>query len=269
MRATPRLAPLSSWLSILAALAGLACAPRPGHAQNADSEEHDKPGVSVAAESSASDFAWSEKLGEHARLEVNGVAGDITIEPSTDGTTRVTATKSGPDAADLDIVVERSPRGVKITAKHKRANRPHDARADFVVHAGPGVAVEAHTVSGDISARGVTGATVLESVNGSVDVSARGDLQAKTVNGRVTARLVAPLGNATLKTVNGSLELALPETADAHIEASVVNGRVETDFQLARSRGFVGARVSGTVGKGGPKIALESVNGTIAIRKQG
>jgi DUF4097 and DUF4098 domain-containing protein YvlB len=68
--------------------------------------------------------------------------------------------------------------------------------------------------------------------------------------------------------VNGSITLELPEGAGAEVSASNVNGGIETDFPITVRRvGFVGHRLRGTIGDGGPRLELSTVNGSIRIRK--
>jgi hypothetical protein len=47
-----------------------------------------------------------------------------------------------------------------------------------------------------------------------------------------------------------------------------VNGGIETDFPITiRRAGFVGHRLNGTIGRGGPRLELSTVNGSIHLRK--
>jgi DUF4097 and DUF4098 domain-containing protein YvlB len=260
---TRRIRPRSPLRWLPFALLALACAP--SHARTASSEARDE---AFSASPTATDFEWNGKIAKGSRLDVRGVAGTITVKPAKGPTTRVTATKSGENASELDIEVKTGPSGVTIATRQKR--QTNDARADFTILLGSGVRLEAHTVSGDIAASGLEGPVVLETVSGSIDVSIRGRLRAKTVSGGVKAHLSDPVEDASLATVNGTVELTLPKAANAQVDASVVNGHIGSEFPaLTTTTGLVGSRLSGVLGKGGPKIALEAVNGKIAIRKHG
>ena len=74
--------------------------------------------------------------------------------------------------------------------------------------------------------------------------------------------------SVTLESVNGSLELSIPGYADADVEAETVHGRIKNDFGLEAERGrWVGSSLKGTLGRGGARIELENVNGSINIRQ--
>jgi len=46
-----------------------------------------------------------------------------------------------------------------------------------------------------------------------------------------------------------------------------VNGSIETDFPLTVTGRLGPRRVTGTIGNGGRRLALETVNGSIRLRK--
>jgi DUF4097 and DUF4098 domain-containing protein YvlB len=48
-----------------------------------------------------------------------------------------------------------------------------------------------------------------------------------------------------------------------------VNGGIETDFPLTVKGKWVGRRLDGTIGAGGRRLELETVNGSITLRKAG
>jgi len=108
----------------------------------------------------------------------------------------------------------------------------------------------------------------VETVNGSVEVSGvTGDVKISSVNGPVTAQNLA--GEARLSTVNGtvngSISLAIPENANADVDASTVHGAISSDFGSPERRHRIGGSVSGRIGSGGVHIKLNSVNGAIRI----
>ena len=70
-----------------------------------------------------------------------------------------------------------------------------------------------------------------------------------------------------LKTVNGGITVELPASVAADIHAETVNGSIETDFPLTVTGKFVGRRIDGVIGGGGRRLELETVNGSIALRK--
>src|SRR5438034_90349 len=110
----------------------------------------------------------------------------------------------------------------------------------------------------------------IKGVNGDVRASAgSGDVEARTVNGEI----VASLGRATwrdaleFRTVNGGITLDLPAGLSTEVRAKTVNGDIQTDFPLMVT-GRLGPRsLRGTIGSGGRRLALETVNGSIRLRK--
>jgi DUF4097 and DUF4098 domain-containing protein YvlB len=74
-------------------------------------------------------------------------------------------------------------------------------------------------------------------------------------------------GEAEFATVNGSITLELPAGAAAEVDARTVNGRIETDFPLEVSGRISRRRLRGTIGGGGRKLSLETVNGGIHLEK--
>ena len=68
-------------------------------------------------------------------------------------------------------------------------------------------------------------------------------------------------------TVNGSITLELGGLVNADLKAATVNGGIETDFPVTvRRAGFMGHRLRGTIGRGGPQLDLSTVNGSIRLR---
>src|SRR5438309_767113 len=110
----------------------------------------------------------------------------------------------------------------------------------------------------------------IKGVNGDVRASAgSGDVEVTAVNGEI----VASLGRATwsdaleFRTVNGGITLDLPAGLSTEVRAKTVNGDIQTDFSLMVT-GRLGPRsLRGTIGNGGRRLALETVNGSIRLRK--
>jgi len=104
--------------------------------------------------------------------------------------------------------------------------------------------------------------------DGSVTLFTEGAAEAETVNGSIDAALGRTDWKqaASFQTVNGSITLALPREASAEVEARTVNGRIATDFALAGAR-ITRRELTGTIGAGGRKLAVETVNGGIRLRQ--
>ena len=236
----------------------------------------------------AEDFRWSEALAAGQTLEIKGVNGAIEALPAAAALAEVTATKRGhhSDPAEVEIKVVKHPGGVTVCAVYpsRRAGRPNecepgeggrlgaednDVDVHFVVKVPVGVGFVARTVNGSVDADGIGGDVDAHTVNGAIRVSAKGLAQAETVNGSIKATLGRSDGTEPLdfKTVNGSISIDLPANSNANVRAATVNGDIDTDFPLTVKGHLTSKSLSGTLGAGGRALNLETVNGSIRLRK--
>jgi hypothetical protein len=68
--------------------------------------------------------------------------------------------------------------------------------------------------------------------------------------------------------VNGSVIAEFANDLDADVDLSTVNGRFVTDFPVTISGRIDPRRLRATLGKGGPRIRLSTVNGNVELRKR-
>lgn len=124
------------------------------------------------------------------------------------------------------------------------------------------------TVNDDVNAEGLASDLDVATVNGSIEVSTTGTAEATTVNGSIRARLGSADFDrgAEFTTVNGDIRLELPGDADAHVSARTIHGDIDSDFPLTVRGRFSTKRLNGTIGRGGPALTLETVNGSIWLR---
>jgi len=107
-------------------------------------------------------------------------------------------------------------------------------------------------------------------VNGSTTFSTSSYGEASTVNGSIRGTM----GDAgwrdalTFHTVNGSIILDLPTALSADVRASTVNGEISTDFPLSVTGRISRRSVTGTIGSGGRRLDLETVNGTVRLQRR-
>lgn len=233
-----------------------------------------------------SDFHWKGKIAAGKTIEIKGVNGDVSAVAGS-GEVEVTAVKgarrSDPDEVKIEVVPSED--GVTICAvypsdgrhentceagEHNHMNvRDNDVRVDFTVRVPAGVKFRGTTVNGAVEAANLSSDVDASSVNGSIRISTSGLAEARTVNGSI----VAAMGRATwsdaldFSTVNGAITLELPADLSAEVRASTVNGGIETDFPLTVMGRFGHRRVTGTIGSGGRRLDLSTVNGSIRLRK--
>jgi hypothetical protein len=143
-------------------------------------------------------------------------------------------------------------------------------RVEWVVRVPRGVHFLGSTVNGAVSARSMPADATVSSVNGAVTVSAAGVVEASTVNGDIDATTGRADAGRDLQfeTVNGDILLRVPADFRARVDAELLNGSIESDFPLEIRRGrYVGATAEGQIGRGGHRLKLETVNGTLEIRR--
>ena len=126
-------------------------------------------------------------------------------------------------------------------------------------------------VNGDLTIEGVAGAVRASSVNGRVQARGlTGTVNLSVVNGRLEATLdrLNESGTVTLSSVNGALVATIPSDSNATVRASTVHGRITNDFNLPVREGeYVGRDLEGRLGRGGARVRLENVNGSITLRR--
>lgn len=152
-----------------------------------------------------------------------------------------------------------------------RRGRDHDVQVDFSVRVPRGVKVGANTINGDVRVEDVAAEVEAESVNGNVVVSTvGGPVNARTTNGSVRATMGKFDLESDLRfsTVNGSVVVEFTGDIDADVELVSANGRFMTDFPVTISGRIDPRRLRATLGKGGSRIRLSTVNGNVELRKR-
>jgi hypothetical protein len=225
-------------------------------------------------------FEWSKTLGADARVDVYGILGTVVVEPASGDTLAIRATKSG--RGDLEAVtIEVVEAGERVivcavypggrcdeNGYHGRHEGTIEVQVDLALELPAARDLTAHTVNGSVVAKGLTGGLEVETVNGNIELNTTGPAAAKTVNGSIVAELPRGLReDLRLKTVNGTLRVELPASVDADVSAATVNGGIESSFPLDVSHRVVGGRASGRLGRGGPQLELDTVNGSIRIHE--
>lgn len=243
-------------------------------------------GVSAAT---AQDFTWNGAIPQGRAIEIKGVNGDVRAEPSGSNQVEVVAEKRGrrDDPATVRIEVVPHAGGVTICAIYpsRDSARPNecapgesgrnnaqnnDVNVRFTVRVPAGVTFLGKTVNGDVEATRLNGDVMLSTVNGAATFSTTGTGQATTVNGSIRGEMGRADWSDTLamSTVNGSITLTLPATVNTAVRASTVNGDITAEFPLAIQGRVSRRRLEGTIGGGGRTLALESVNGSITLKRE-
>jgi hypothetical protein len=243
--------------------------------------------AALGAQQDRTRFDWTRALAAGKTLEIIGVNGGIVAEGGSGREVEVHATKRGhkSDPASVTFEVVEHPDGVTICAmypagdrrpneclpggKGRSSTRNNDVEVEWTVKIPAGVRFAGRTVNGRVEARGLAAPAVARTVNGSIFIETTSWAEASTVNGSVTARLGRADwdGEKAFTTVNGSITLSLPADAGFEVQASNVNGSLSTDFPLTIQGKWGPRRMSGTVGTGGRRLSMSSVNGNLELRK--
>lgn len=245
--------------------------------------------VSTASVEAQETWNWRARIAPGRSIEIKGVNGEITASIASGDEVRVTARKSArrSDPADVEIVVVEHDAGVTICAVYpsRRGRRPNECRpgsggrnntndndvqVDFTVEVPAGVEFVGQTVNGDVRATSLQGDVTATTVNGSVTATTTGMARANTVNGSIDVSLGRAewSGDLEFETVNGSITVALGGEVNTEVSATTVNGGITTDFPLTIQGRFGPKRINGTIGNGGRRLELSTVNGDLTLRRR-
>jgi DUF4097 and DUF4098 domain-containing protein YvlB len=214
----------------------------------------------VAAMAVSADVKETEEMtfdvNPGARISLENINGDITVVGGSDEVVVIAHKK-----ADNQEYLDKLKITVDATADYVRIETRHPKREggwfSWGNDGGGSVAYEL-SVPDDveldaIEVSGLASDVSLETVNGSIDATfdTLGEGQ------RVEA-----------DAVNGKITLHLPSTCSARVTAETVNGSIDADdFGLEPEKGFVGRDLSGEIGGGDARISLNTVNGSIRLKK--
>ena len=211
-------------------------------------------------------------------LSLENINGDVTIEGWKKNEVSIRAVKKG-NSKDLDrikIVVDVD-RYEKKDWIHIETEYPtltsKLGSVDYTIQVPSDAILEdIELVNGNLTVSGVTGYLSLGTVNGSITASGMaGNAWIETVNGDLNLSFdkMDDGQSVDLESVNGAIVIRLPSKSNAHVNAETVNGNISNEFDLTVEKGeWVGSSCEGRVGSGGARIALETVNGSIEIKKR-
>lgn len=224
---------------------------------------------------------FSYKLDDGGRFSLSNVNGSVVVTGGDGDSVEIIATKKADNQEDLDkieIEISHSADEIVVETELGESNRwfSHGNNSGSVKYEVI-VPVSTHldsveTVNGSVNISGVSGKVVAESVNGDLEVSdLAGDVGLSTVNGSIEAEFtrLEDQQRVNMETVNGRVSIDLPENANADISADTLNGGINaSDFGLETEKGFVGSDLNGKIGNGGARLNIDTVNGSIKIRRK-
>jgi hypothetical protein len=243
-------------------------------------------------ESTSDDFHWTGQLGAGRWLVVKNLNGSIRVEPATGDKAEVLGEKhwrrGDPDDVQFKVVkFGRNDENILICAlwgddddcdAEGRGGRGHgrghhnsgDVSVEFTVKLPAGVKVDVSTVNGGVEVDGARAEVAAHTVNGTVETTTSvGPVNAGTVNGDVDVRIDRLTGDDDLEfnTVNGSVTVTLPADFNGEVNMTTVNGRFRTDFPVTANGVIDPRHLRATIGKGGRRLSVHTVNGSLELRK--
>lgn len=244
---------------------------------------------STAHAQRGSDFSWEGRIPRGRWLYVRNLNGAVRVERASGDKAEVTAEKRVRRGSGDDVRIEVRKVGTDDvlicaiwfenttcdedgyrTRGNDGWNRRNEVSVEFTVRLPDGVRLLSSSVNGGITIDGATSEIDARTVNGSIVASSTGGpVRAGTVNGSIEVRM-RQTGSEDLEfeTVNGSIDLELPADLNAELDLRTVNGRVMSDFPLTLQGRINPRHIRATVGKGGQRLKVSTINGSVDIRKR-
>lgn len=222
-------------------------------------------------------FAQTYPLAADGTVHLDGINGTIDITAWDRNEVSLEAEKRAPNVDDLKgihIDIDSTPTRLAIKSRHDKkfgflgfgAGIRGEVRYKLMVPAGARLD-KIDVVNASITVQGVKGYVNLDTVNGSIQASGLGNAgRFDTVNGSIKVAYDSFKfdGQVVLDTVNGACRITVPKDAGFELKADSVNGRIHCDLPITLTRS--GSRhLRGTVGGGGPRLTLDSVNGSLTV----
>ena len=282
--------PLASGLWPLALAATLAITSAAA-AQDRDRTSQDRS-------STDRDFRWDGAISSGRWLYARNLNGSVRVERATGSRLEVTAvkrwrrgnpedvkvevTRVGSGEGDVlicamwrDLTEDCDEQGYRTRDNRNRRDRWNrddnndDVSLEITVRVPEGVKLDVSSINGGLDITGATAEVEAHTVNGGIEArSTGGPVNASTVNGEIDVRMGAiGTGNLDFTTTNGSITVTVPDGLNADITMRTVNGSVGSDFPMTVNGRISPRRIAATIGRGGMKIDLSTVNGSIDLRR--
>ncbi len=169
---------------------------------------------------------------------------ETTVRAASDAAARKvldeTKTSFRNDDGELSLFAEEPGTTIRRTGRGWGVHRTSEdgswrVETRFRITVPSGLTVNASSVNGLVTAKGVAGALDLSTVNGRIELlGARRDTKVNTVNGSIDATFAElPKGTSVdARTVNGGIVLRLPANASFRLEGRTMSGQILSTFPL-------------------------------------
>jgi hypothetical protein len=225
----------------------------------------------------AEEFEYEVAAVSRFTLELNAINGEVEVIaiPGTKsvriwGEKRV-ASESDQDASehleDLKVRIIEDTDHISVRTQQPENTHGRVYTVDYNIRIPAEWDVVIALVNGEVYLDNLTGETQLDLVNGdAVMRNLYGSLIARLTNGEIDVEMaLANGGRCDLSTVNGRIDLAIPRSTSATVNASLTTGSISLynlEFDdLNRTK----RTLSGLLGDGQGAIVLQTVNGSISL----
>jgi hypothetical protein len=231
-------------------------------------------GLAFAGEPYRERFDQTYPLDATGRVALSNLNGNVEVEVWDQDAVRVQAVKKAEswyELRRLRIEVTSTPSFLKIET-HFPSGTHRFMSVEYTLTVPWGATLDTiEVVNGGLTVADLGGDIIATVVNGQAKLTGLGgDIEVQTVNGRqhVELELLSFCQRVDLETVNGPIEVRLGSSVSAKVRAEAVIGPISNEFGLPVSKhGYLGAVMTGSIGSGGGKLRLKTVNGAINLGK--
>ena len=221
----------------------------------------------------------SFELQPGARLEVQGINGQVEIQTSDTKTAEVYVLRTGKNSDSLsrrEITIEQTATGLMVRGKEARhagiwehlfGSNPKE---DVTIKAPRQIALALKGINGRVTTGDIDGTIEAKGINGRVELGqASESADVAGINGNMVVGL-KQLGarGASFKGINGGIELRLANGLNADLTAKGMNGNVRSEItEVTVNKDEQGSRYSAHIGSGGAPIELKGINGNVRLTR--
>lgn len=159
---------------------------------------------------------------------------------------------------------------VKLTTERPAGGFGHGGvEVRYTVTIPPTARVELQTTNGRIGVTNVTAGVRAGTTNGEIEGRGlSGAVRASTTNGSVDLELATLSGDVQVSTTNGAVSVRLPADSKATVSTRWTNGGVEVSGLTIEESEKSRRRFDGRLNGGGPRIDVETTNGSITLGRR-
>ncbi|MDX2031828.1 MAG: hypothetical protein SF339_14230 [Blastocatellia bacterium] len=216
-------------------------------------------------------------LSPGSNVRVSGINGWVKIETWDGDKAEINVVIKASDREAMDrrpIIIENTANSLAVFTEQDREGRKWGWNRGWVRHevtmrVPRQINLKVSSVNGAVNVGAITGAATVASVNGRVSIEQAGSVTSLTsINGHTSVSMARlSEGGLNISSINGGVDVALPQATNAHIEVRSVNGGIDTDLPITVIGEMRRGQLLGTLGQGGPKINIVSVNGGVNLRR--